>query len=202
MQQVRDDVLTLASSTAGYVVRGERNRLASTAPTITTKPTLFRPTRIGIRSTKRSDYRACVNLGSRSEWEPMSSSLDWSVVDGLDDFLIRARYAEYIETRQQSEHASYDGRRDYRRVPNGRGFGRTVCKVQRGRGDHVVRIRYANGFVTKRLIPESEVIPTVRLFLSAQYVSRGLDMLVAEFEQLGANITKDAIRMVIRPVKN
>jgi len=168
---------------------------------LTTKPTLFRPTRIGVRSTKRSDYRTCVALGSRAEWEPMSGSLDWSAVDGLDRFLVRARFAEYVETRQKSDHANYDGRRDYRRVPDGRGFGRTICRVQRGQGDHVVRIRYADGTISKRVIPESEVIPTVRLFLSAQYVSRGLDILVAEFEQLGASITKDAIRMVIQPVQ-
>ena len=169
--------------------------------TITTKPTLFRPTRIGIRRTKQFDFLSLVDVGGRAEWKPMAASLDWSVVDGLDEFLVRARYAEYVETRQKSEHASYDGRRDYRRVPGGRGFGRTICKVQRGRGDHVVRIKCTDGTFSERIVSESEVVPTVRLFLSAQFVSRKLDMLVAEFEQLGAHATKDMFRMVIQPVE-
>ena len=168
--------------------------------TVTAKPTLFRPATVGLRSTKRSDYRACLPLGSRLVWESMASSLDWSAVDGLDEFHVRVRYAEYVETRQKSEHRSYDGRRDYRRVPDGRGFGRTICKVQHGSGDHVVRIKYADGTVSERVISEREVIPTVRLFLSVQYVRRGLDIQVAEFEQLGANIVQDAVRLVIRPV--
>jgi len=130
----------------------------------------------------------------------MSGSLDWTVCDGLDEFSVRARYAEYVETRQKSEHESYDGRRDFRRVPGGRVFGRTICKVQRGRGDHVVRIKYADGRVSEQIVPESDVMGVVRLFLSVQYVQRQLNMLVAEFEQLGANIVKDTVRMVIRPV--
>lgn len=168
---------------------------------ITAKPTLFRPIAVGLRSAKRADYRACVPLGSRLEWEPMSGSLDWSVVADLDEFYVRIRYAEYLETRQQSEHAGYDGRRDYRRIPNGRGFGRTICKVQRGSGDHVICIKCADGSVSERIVPENEIVPAVRLFLSVQYIRHGLDMLVAEFEQLGANIVKDSVYMVIRPVE-
>lgn len=167
---------------------------------ITAKPTLFRPARVGLRSAERSDYRACMPLGSRLEWEPMAGSLDWSAVDGLDEFHVRVRYAEYVETRQKSDHKSYDGRRDYRRVPNGREFGRTICKVKRGRGDHVVRIRCADGGILERIVSESEVVSTVRLFLSVQYVRRGLDVQIEEFEQLGAYIVKDSVRMVIRPI--
>lgn len=168
--------------------------------TITAKPTLFRPARVGLRSAKRSDYRACTPLGSRLEWEPMAGSLDWSTVADLDEFYVRVRYAEYVETRQKSDHKSYDGRRDYRRVPDGRGFGRTICKVKRGRGDHVVRIKYADGGILERIVLEREVIGTVRLFLSVQYVQRGLDVQIEEFEQLGANVVKDAVRMVIKPL--
>jgi hypothetical protein len=127
--------------------------------------------------------------------------MDWSAVDDLGDFDVRVRYAEYIETRQESEYVAYDGRRDFKRVPNGRGFGRTVCKVRRGQGAHVVRIKYPDGSVTERIVQEADIMRTVRTFVSAQYVRRGLDMLIAEYEQLGANIVKDTFRMTIRPME-
>jgi hypothetical protein len=42
---------------------------------------------------------------------------------------------------------------------------------------------------------------TVRLFVSSQYVRRGLDMLIAEYEQLGANVVKNTVRMTILPME-
>jgi hypothetical protein len=128
--------------------------------------------------------------------------MDWSAAEDLGDFDVRVRYAEYVETRQESEHTAYDGRRDFKRVPNGRGFGRTVCKVRRGEGAHVVRIKYPDGNVTERVVQEADIMRTVRTFVSAQYVRRGLDMLIAEYEQLGANIVKDTFRMTIRPMED
>ena len=169
--------------------------------TITTEPTLFRPVTIAIHSTEGGDYRAATALGSRLEWEPMASCMDWSAVDDLSAFDVRVQYAEYVETRQESDHAAYDGRRDFKRVPEGRGFGRTICKVVRGEGAHVVRIKRADGSVTERIVREEDIIRTVRAFASAQYVRRGLDILIAEYEQLGANTVKDTVRMTIRPME-
>jgi hypothetical protein len=139
---------------------------------------------LGLRSAKRADYRSCVALGGRREWKPMSSCLDWNAVADLDEFRVRIRYAEYA---------------DNKRLPGSREFGRTVCRVLHGCGDHIVRVKYPDGAVSERVVPESAVILTVRLFLGAQCARHGLDMLVEEYEQLGANVTKDAVRMVIRP---
>ena len=161
---------------------------------IMSKPTLFRPVTIGLRTNKKSDYRARVALGSRLDWEPMAGRLDWPAIEGCDEFHVRVRYAEYVETRKKSVHKAYDGRKDYRRVPNGRGFCRTICKVQRGRGDHVVRIKYADGRIVEQIITAEQVVPTVRLFVSAQYIRRGLDV------QIRTCITKDTVRMIVRPV--
>lgn len=170
--------------------------------TVTTIPTLFRPVTIGIRSTERADYRATTPLGSRLEWEPMAGCVDWSAIDDLDEFYVRVRYAEYVETRKKSEHAAYNGRRDFKRVPDGRGFGRTICKVVRGEGAHVVRIKRPDGSITERIIQAVNIMRTVRTFVSAQYVRRGLDMLIAEYEQLGANIVKNTVRMTILPMED
>jgi hypothetical protein len=128
--------------------------------------------------------------------------MNWSAVDDLGDFDVRVRYAEYVETRQESEHAAYDGRRDFKRVPDGRGFGRAVCKIRRSEGAHIVRIKYPDGSVTERVVQEADIMRTVRTFVSTQYVRRGLDMLIAEYEQLGANIVKDTFRMTIRPMED
>ncbi len=158
------------------------------------KSTLFRPVTIGLRTDKKADYKTRVALGSRLDWEPMAGRLDWAAIEDCDEFHVRVRYAEYVETRKKSEHKAYNGRKDYRRVPDGRGFCRTICKVRHGRGDHVVRIRYADGRIAEQIIPAEQVIPTVRLFVSAQYIRRGLDM------KIWARITKDTVRMIVRPV--
>lgn len=172
----------------------------TTVETVETKPTLFLPATIGLRSSNRGDYKHRVAVGSRLEWEPMAGCLDWSTVADLKEFYVRARLVEYVETRQKSDNAKYDGRCDFRRVPNGRGFGRTICKVRVGDGDHTVRIRNANGKVSERVIPACDVMGVVRLFVSMQYIRRGLDMQIEEFEQLGAHIVKDSASMIIRPV--
>ncbi len=168
---------------------------------IETKTTLFQPMTIGLRAVGRSDYKAITPVGSRVDWLSMSAKLDWASIDGLDEFCIRARYAESIETSKKSEHAAYNGRRDFRRVPDGKRFGRTICKVKCGHGDHIVRVEN-NGSRSKRIIPENQVIMTARLFLSVQYIRRGLDMLIDEFEQLGEYIVKDTVRLTIQPVKS
>jgi hypothetical protein len=151
--------------------------------------TLFRPATIGLRSAKRSDYKSQVGVGGRLGWECMSGGLDWSTVDDLAEFYVRVRYIESIETRHKSNREGSEGRRDYRRVPHGRRFSCTICKVQRGRGNHLVRIQYADGSISKRVIPESEVIGVVRLFLSAQYARGGLNILPG---------VQDRVKMIIQ----
>jgi hypothetical protein len=131
----------------------------------------------------------------------MAGCVDWSAIGDLDKFYVRVRYAEYVETRQESKHVAYNGRRDFKRVPGGRVFSRTICKVTFGSGTHVVCIKHPDGSVTERFVLQGDVLRTVRTFVSAQYVRHGLDILIAEYEQLGANTVKDTIRMTIRPVE-
>lgn len=143
--------------------------------------TLYRPIMIQL-----NDQR--VPMGSRLDWQPMAGCLDWSI---SGDFDVRLHYAKYVETRKKSKHKAYDGRRDYRRVPQGREFDRTICKVQRGHGDHIVRIIRADNTL-ERVVRENEVVKTVRLFISVQYIQRGLDIWIGE---------KDSIFMIIRPMR-
>jgi hypothetical protein len=148
---------------------------------------------MGLRSTKRGDYRATVALGSRMDWEPCAGNLDWSAVDDLPEFHVRLRYTEYQETRKESRHSVYDGRRDFRRARDGRTFSRTVCKVRIGDGDHLVRIKHDGADPYDRIVPKDQVLNIVRLFASVQYVRRGLDIM----EDGDASI--EPARMVVRP---
>lgn len=161
---------------------------------VKTNHTLFRPIMMGLRSPKRGDYRATTPLGSRMDWEPMAGNVDWAAVDGLPEFHVRLRYAEYEETRKESEHAVYNGRRDFRRAPNGRVFGRTICKVRIGSGDHLVRIKHAGVEPSDRIVSKDEVMNIVRLFSSVQYVRRGLDIIE------DGGITIAPARMFVRPI--
>ena len=161
---------------------------------VKTKHTLFRPITMGLRSPERGDYRACIPLGSRKDWSPMAGNVDWSTVDGLPEFHVRLRYAEYQETRKESKHFTYDGRRDFRRAPAGHTFGRTVCKVRIGEGDHLVRIKHEGVEPYDRIVTRDQVMNIVRLFASVQYVRRGLDIIGD-----GDNTVAPA-RMIVRPV--
>ena len=149
---------------------------------------------LGLRSTERGDYRTTVPLGSRMDWEPMAGNVDWSTVDGLPEFHVRLQYAEYEETRKESEHSGYDGRRDFRRAHNGRIFSCTVCKVRIGSGDHLVRIKHDGAEPRSRIVPRDQVIDAVRLFTSVQYVRRGLDIVE------GGGAATEPARMIVRPV--
>jgi hypothetical protein len=124
----------------------------------------------------------------------MAGRIDWSTVVGLPEFHVRLRYAEYQETRKESKHAVYNGRRDFRRAPGGRTFGRTVCKVRIGSGDHLVRIKHDGVEPCDRIVPKDEVMNIVRLFASVQYVRRGLDIIE------DGDITLAPARMVVQPV--
>lgn len=161
---------------------------------VETAHTLFRPVTIGLRSPKRGDYKDTTALGSRMDWEPMAGNVDWSTVDGLPEFHVRLRYAEYQETRKESKHSVYDGRRDFRRARNGRTLARTVCKVRIGEGDHAVSIKHDGAKPFTRVVPKDQVMNIVRLFASVQYVRRGLDIMEG-----GDNETAPA-RMIVRPV--
>ena len=161
---------------------------------VQTEHTLFRPITLGLRSPKRGDYRSTVGLGSRKDWAPMAGNVDWSTVDDLPEFHVRLRYAEYQETRKESKHSVYDGRRDFRRAPDARTFGRTVCKVRIGEGDHLVRIKHADAAPYDRVVPEDQVMNVVRLFASVQYVRRGLDIME------GGDAATEPARMIVRPV--
>ena len=166
---------------------------------IETKTTLFQPMTIGLRAV--GGYRDTTPVGSRIDWSPMAAKLDWSSINGFAKFYVCIQYTESVETCKKSTHEAYNGMRDYKRVPNGKQFGRTICRVRCGRGDHIVCIEN-NGTPSERIIPENQVIATVRLFLSVQFIRRGLDMLINEYEQLGAYIVKDTVRLTIRPVKS
>ena len=161
---------------------------------VRTDHTLFRPIMMGLRSPKRGDYRATVALGSRKDWTPMAGRVDWSTVDSLPEFHVRLRYAEYQETRKESKHSVYDGRRDFRRALDGRTFGRTVCKVRIGSGDHLVRIKHNGVEPYDRIVPKDEVMNIVRLFASVQYVRRGLDIIE------DGDTTIAPARMIVRPI--
>ena len=157
--------------------------------------TLFRPITIGIRRIGKSGYPIRAPLGSRLNWEPMAGHLDWATVSKWPDFHVRIRYAEYEKTHKKSIHPAYDGRVDYRRVPGGYRFVATVCKVKRGRGDHVVYIKYPNEKHTHRIVPAAQIIETVRLFLSTQYLRHGMALSISKTS------TKDIPRIIIRPVR-
>ena len=162
---------------------------------IAAKATLYRPVMMWLRIDSQSGYQHRVALGSRLDWESMAGSLDWSIVDNTNEFQVQACYAAYQETRKKSKHAAYDGRRDYRRIPHGRQYDHTICEVRRGRGKHCVQFRYKNGSTSEWLVPQDEVIKTVRLFVSAQYYRHGLDM------RAGANVTEDSVHMLVNPVE-
>jgi hypothetical protein len=168
---------------------------------IETKTTLFQPMLIGLRAMGRSNYRSIAVVGSRINWSPMAAKLDWSSIDDLDEFRVRVRYAETLETCKKSKHKAYSSLRDFRRLPGGRRFGRTICKVKCGHGNHIVRISN-NGSLSERTISATRVIMTVRLFLSVQFVQRGLDIRIDEFEQLGGYTVKNAACLTIRPAES
>jgi hypothetical protein len=147
--------------------------------------TLFRPVLIGLRMGGRGEYIAIATINSRMGLGVFASCIEWSLVTNLDEFVIRARLAEYA---------------DEKRVPQGRSFGRTICKVQRGSGDHSVHIRNRDGTVSVRIISADEVVSTVRLFLSVACIRHRLDMVIVEAEQLGISILRNAVQMIVRPV--
>ncbi len=164
------------------------------AVVIRSTSTLYRPTAIGLRSTNRGDYRSKVRVSNRYEWTPMAARLDWDTVRDLDEFHVRACFAEYEETRKESKYDNYNGRPDARRVPDGKRVGRTVCKVIHGEGDHTVYMKNSAGVVSKRIVPEAQVIQTARLFLSVAYLRRELRL------RIGADVWLDAPCMIIKPV--
>ena len=164
------------------------------AVVIESTSTLYRPVTIGLRSANRGNYRSMVRVNNRYEWTPMASRLDWDAVRDLDEFHVRACFAEYEETRKESKYDDYNGRPDARRVPDGKRVACTICKVIHGKGDHMVCTKNSNGSVFKRTVPEAQVIQTARLFLSAAYLRRELRL------RIGPNVWHDAPRMVIKPV--
>ena len=165
---------------------------------------LYRPIAIGVRPVGTKGYPIRARLGSRLNWEPMAGHLDWDTVSGWRDFEVRIRYAEYEETRKKSDNPAYDGRVDYRRVPGGHTFAATVCKVEHGCGDHFVSISAGGVRPTRvsstRIIPASQVIDTMRLFLSSQYLRHGLALSIVEQHPVGAVITENPPRISIRKV--
>jgi hypothetical protein len=123
----------------------------------------------------------------------MAGCVDWAAVEGLDEFHVRLRYAEYEETRKESEYASYNGRQDFRRKAGGDTFSRTICKVRIGDGSHAVIVRNADHSVYKRIVPKDQVMGIVRLFTSTQYVRRALDI------RIGGDAPTEPTRMIVRP---
>jgi len=147
--------------------------------------THFRPVLVGVRMNGRGEYVSIAPMNGRMGVGAFASRIEWALVADLDSFVIRARLAEYA---------------DDQRVPQGRGFGRTVCKVRRGSGDHLVRTRDADGKVSERVIPADEVLPTARLFLSVACIRHKLNMTIVEAGQLGTHILKNTVQMVVRPI--
>ena len=164
------------------------------AVVIRSTSTLYRPITIGLRSTNRGDYLSKVRVNNRYEWAPMAARLDWDAVCDLDEFHVRACFAEYEETRKVSKYDNYNGRPDARRVPDGKRVGRTICKVTHGKGDHVVYTKNSAGIVSRRVVPEAQVIQTARLFLSVAYLRRELRL------RIGPNVWLDTTCMIIKPV--
>jgi len=171
---------------------------------------LYRPIAIGIRPTypeqgwDKKGYPVHAALGSRLNWEPMAGHLDWDTVGGWHNFKVRIRYAEYEKTRKKSNNSAYAGRVDYKRVPGGSTFAITVCKVnvchQHANDDYCDRsvyISYPNGSRTCRDIPENQVIETVRLFLSSQYLRHGMALSFGDCDPVEMVQTKMVPRMII-----
>ncbi len=165
------------------------------ATIVKTDTTLFRPVMIGLRSPRRrEDYLSSITVNSRTEWSPMASHLDWSSVADFDEFEVVIRYAEYVETRKESKHTTYNGRRDTRQVAGGGCFERVLCAVTHGKGKHKLYIQYSNGKEETRIISEAHVVKAVRLFLSSQYLRRALDILV------GPDVWDEPAHMIIKPI--
>jgi len=133
----------------------------------------------------RGEYVSVAPINGRMGIGAFASHIKWALVADLDEFVVRARLVEYA---------------DGQRVPQGRGIGRTVCKVWRGSGNHIVRVRSEDGTVDEWIVSADEVVPTVRLFLSVVCLRHRLDMTIVGAEQLSTIILRNTVQMVVRPI--
>lgn len=109
-----------------------------------------------------------------SKWKVMAGKLDWSVVAGHADFSVLA---------EDEDESVFE-----------------LVKVSVGCGNHTVSVSYADGRVVERVIPASQVVATVRLFVSCLVRRKKLVVRFKDFEQLGTVMTDHPPTMVIQPV--